>query len=107
VGSLLGVLFPVVLSFAQFVSLPLTLSLSAFLITVQFLLGNYVEPRFVGRQVNLSPLVVLVALSVWTALWGIPGAILAVPMTSVVAIVLSSFDSTRFIAVLLAERIEE
>jgi predicted PurR-regulated permease PerM len=83
------------------------LSLSAFLITVQFLLGNYVEPRFVGRQVNLSPLVVLVALSVWTALWGIPGAILAVPMTSVVAIVLSSFDSTRFIAVLLAERIEE
>ena len=107
VGSLLGVLFPVVLSFAQFVSLPLTLSLSAFLITVQVLLGNYVEPRFVGRQVNLSPLVVLIALSVWTALWGIPGAILAVPMTSVIAIILSSFQSTRFIAVLLSERIEE
>ena len=107
VGSLLGVLFPVVLSFAQFVSLPLTLSLAAFLITVQVLLGNYVEPRFVGRQVNLSPLVVLMALSVWTALWGIPGAILAVPMTSVVAIILSSFESTRFLAVLLAERIED
>lgn len=107
VGSLLGVLFPVVVSFAQFVSLPLTLSLAVFLVTIQVALGNYVEPRFVGRQVNLSPLVVLIALSVWTALWGIPGAILAVPMTSVVAIILTSFESTRFIAVLLAERIEE
>ena len=53
---------------------------------------------------NLSPFVVLVALSVWASLWGIPGAILAVPMTSVLAIVLSSFPSTRFLAVLLAER---
>lgn len=107
VGSLLGVLFPVMLSFAQFASVPVTLSLAGFLITIQVILGNYVEPRFVGRQVNLSPLVVLVALSVWTALWGIPGAILAVPMTSVIAIVLSSFESTRFLAVFLAERIEE
>jgi predicted PurR-regulated permease PerM len=50
---------------------------------------------------------VLVALSVWTALWGIPGAILAVPMTSVMAIILRSFPETRWVAVLLADKVED
>ncbi len=107
VGSYLGVLFPVVLSLAQFVSLPLTLSLGFFLTIAQFIVGTVIEPRAIGRQVNLSPMVVLVALSFWTALWGIPGAILAVPMTSVMAIILAGFPSTRFIAQLLADEVIE
>ena len=106
VGSIVGVVFPVVLSLAQFGSLGLTLALAVLLTIAQMVMGNYIEPRVIGRQVNLSPLVVLVALSVWTALWGIPGAILAVPLTSVMAIILGSFDGTRFIAVLLADQVE-
>lgn len=107
IGSYFGVFFPVMLSVAQFASLLITLSLMVFLIAAQVVIGNYVEPRLIGRQVNLSPVVVLVALSVWGALWGIPGAILAVPMTSVMAIILGSFEGTRFIAVLLADQIDE
>ncbi|MEP1929776.1 MAG: AI-2E family transporter, partial [Roseibium sp.] len=107
VGAYIGVFFPVVLSLAQFGSLPVTLSLAAFLTGAQVILGNIVEPRFIGRQVNLSPVVVLIALSVWTALWGISGAILAVPMTSVMAIILGSFGTTRFLAVLLADQVDE
>ncbi|MEH6833409.1 MULTISPECIES: AI-2E family transporter [Falsihalocynthiibacter] len=107
VGSYIGVLFPVILSFAQFASLSHTLSLTFFLTATQFIMGNVIEPRFIGRQVNLSPVIVLIALSVWTGLWGIPGAILAVPLTSVIAIIFASFASTRFIAVLLADRVEE
>jgi predicted PurR-regulated permease PerM len=60
----------------------------------------------IGRQLNLSPFVVLVALSLWSTLWGLPGAILAIPMTSMLAIILAAFPGTRFIAVLLAERVE-
>lgn len=107
IGSYLGVIFPVVLSFAQFVSLPLTLSLAVFLSLAQFIVGSIVEPRFIGRQVNLSPVVVLVSLSVWASLWGVPGAILAVPLTSVMAIVFASFDGTRFLYVLLANQVED
>lgn len=106
VGSYLGVFFPVVLSFAQFVSLPLTLSLAVFLIVTQFIVGSIIEPRFIGRQVNLSPVVVLSALSVWTALWGIPGAILAVPMTSIIVIILGSFASTKFLSILLSDQVD-
>lgn len=104
VGSLLGVLFPVVLSVAQFGSLQSTALLAALLITAQTFVGNFLEPRWIGSQLNLSPFVVLLALSIWSTLWGLHGAILAVPMTSVMVIVFRSFDSTRFIAILLAQR---
>jgi predicted PurR-regulated permease PerM len=63
--------------------------------------GNILEPRMIGRQLNLSPFVVLVALSVWSALWGLPGAILAIPMTSMLVIICAAFAPTRFVAVLL------
>ena len=42
----------------------------------------------------------LLALVVWSAIWGLAGAILAVPLTSIVTIVLAAFPSTRPIAVL-------
>ena len=51
----------------------------------------------------MSPTVVLISLSVWSALWGLPGAILAIPITSILAIILGSFAVTRPLAVLLAE----
>ena len=49
----------------------------------------------IGRKVNLSPFVVLVALSFWSAFWGVPGAILAVPLTSMLAIIFAAFEQTR------------
>jgi predicted PurR-regulated permease PerM len=104
VGSYLGVAFPVILSLGQFASVQTTLILLALLVAAQTWVGNVLEPRWIGRQLNMSPFVVLVALSVWGALWGIPGAILAIPMTSILIIVTSNFDQTRFIAVLLSER---
>ena len=107
VGSLLAVVFPVVLSLAQSGSLFHTLALGACLVSAQIVVGNWLEPRMIGRQMNLSPFVVLVALSVRSALWGIPGAILAVPMTAMIAIVMGAFPSTRFVAVLLAARIQD
>lgn len=106
VGSYIGVAFPVVLSLGQFASFPTTFLLLTLLVMAQVYIGNVLEPRWIGRQLNMSPFVVLVALSLWAAIWGIPGAILAVPMTSILIIVTSSFASTRYVAVLLSERVE-
>ncbi len=106
VGSLVGVVFPVALSLAQYGSLPTTLLLAAMLTAAQVYVGNILEPRMFARQLNLSTFVILVALSLWTALWGLPGAILAVPLTSVMAIVLAALPETRPIAVLLADHID-
>ncbi|MCB1488568.1 MAG: AI-2E family transporter [Bauldia sp.] len=107
VGSLIAVFLPVGLSLAQFGSISTTLILAALLIVPQVYVGNFLEPRMLSKQLNLSPFVVLVALALWSAIWGLPGAILAIPMTSMIAIIFGAFPSTRFIAVLLSERVDE
>ena len=101
VGSLLGVAFPVLLSVAQEGSLGHSLALAGMLIAAQASVGNVLEPRMIGRQLNLSPFAVMAALSVWSAIWGLAGAILAVPMTAMLVIVLEHFPATRFLAVLM------
>ncbi len=55
----------------------------------QLYVGNVLEPKMVGRSVNMSAFVVLLSLAFWATLWGAVGAILAVPLTSMVMIVLA------------------
>lgn len=102
VGSVIAVALPLILSMAQFGSLGTTALLAGLLIAVQTYVANVLEPRMIGRQLNLSPFVVLVSLAVWAALWGLPGALLAIPFTAMIAIICDAFPSTRFVAVLLA-----
>lgn len=103
VGSLFGVLFPVILSLVQFGSWETTLFLAVLLSIAQFFVGNALEPKMIGKQINLSPFVVLVSLSLWSSMWGIAGAILAIPLTSVLVIILSAFKSTQGWAILLMD----
>ncbi len=105
IGSLVAVAFPVGMSALQFGNLEWTLLVAVLLTAAQIAVGNILDPRLVGRRVNLSPFVVLVSLAIWSALWGLPGALLAVPLTSMLTIVLSAFDTTRGIAVLMADRV--
>lgn len=102
IGSAVGVAAPVLLSLAQFGSLTTTMAMAALLFALQGWIGNVVEPRIMGKQVNLSPFVVMLALSIWSALWGVAGAILAIPLTAMLAIVLNAFASTRPLTILLA-----
>ena len=51
------------------------------LLLVQFVSNNFVEPRLTARAVNLSPLVVLIALAFWGLCWGVVGMVLAIPLT--------------------------
>lgn len=100
-----AVLFPILLSLAQFGSLTTTIVIAALLLVAQLISDNVLEPKLFSRQLNLSPFVIIVSLSFWTALWGLPGAILAIPVTSMVAIICDAFPATRFIAIFLAERL--
>ncbi|ASM71469.1 MULTISPECIES: AI-2E family transporter [Roseobacteraceae] len=102
IGSLIGVLFPVLLSLAQFGTLSMTATVLVALTTAQVVVGAYLEPRMMGRAFNLSPFVVLLALAFWSTLWGLPGALLAVPLTASLVIVLTEIPSARPIAVLLS-----
>lgn len=75
----------------------------ALLVGVEQFMSSVVEPRLIGKSLNLSPLVILLSLSVWGSLWGFAGALLAVPMTVSVMIILTQFRSTRPIAILMSD----
>jgi predicted PurR-regulated permease PerM len=102
IGSLLGVVFPTAMAVIQFASPSEVLIVLAALVVAQFVIGNILEPYLMGNSLNLSPFAILVGLTVWSGLWGVAGAFLAVPITAIMAIVFSEFAGTRPIAVLLS-----
>lgn len=102
VGSLLGVVFPVALAALQFADLRAAFAVAAALTAAQVAVGSFVEPYLMGSSLNLSPFVILVSLVVWSTAWGVAGAILSVPITAILVIVLSEFEGSRPIAVLLS-----
>jgi predicted PurR-regulated permease PerM len=75
-----------------------------FYAVVQFLEGNVLTPFIVGGRVRLHPLAVLFAFLFWGILWGVPGAILAVPLTATIKVVTERFERYAPWAALLGER---
>ena len=73
------------------------------MIGIEMVVGNIIDPKLQGVQLNISPLVILVALAVWGYIWGLAGMFLAVPLTSTIQIVCANIPSLRPIAILLSE----
>ncbi|WP_151717458.1 AI-2E family transporter [Gemmobacter serpentinus] len=101
-GTVLGVGAPSLMALVQTGDLRHAVLTGAMLALMQFILGSLVEPRVMGRRINLSPLMVLISLAVWFALWGLPGAVLAVPMTVSILAALGAWPATRPVAILLS-----
>ena len=73
---------------------------------VNVVIGNFIEPKFLGKGLGISTLVVLLSLLFWGFLFGIGGMFLAVPLTMSLKIALDANPSTKFIAVLLSDKLE-
>ncbi len=74
-------------------------------ISTQMILGNIIDPpRLQGGQLNLSPFVILVSLSLWGGfIWGgLPGMFISVPLTSVLQILCANIKSLRPVAILIS-----
>lgn len=105
VGAISAISLPVVLSLVQpegggVQTAALALIL---LVGVEQTMSSGIEPRLIGKSLNLSPLVILLSLAVWGTLWGFAGMLLAVPITVTIMIILTQFQSTRPIAILLSD----
>lgn len=102
IGSLVGVAFPSVLALIQFdTPIPFVI-VTGTLAAVQIVVGNVIEPRLMGRSLNLSPLVILMALAVFGSIWGIVGMVLSIPFMGMAMIICAQFQPTRAIAILLS-----
>ncbi len=103
IGAIIATAFPALLALVQFESWwPFIIIISG-IVTIQFVIGNLVEPRFLGKSLNLSALVILIALALWGAVWGILGMFLSVPITVMMMIIFAHFEPTRPIAILLSQ----
>lgn len=70
--------------------------------SIQFVIGNLLQPKMMGESLDLHPVVVLLSLIFFGTIWGIIGMFLAVPITAVVKILLERFGYTRAIADLIS-----
>jgi AI-2 transport protein TqsA len=106
VGPIVASLLPIPIAFAQFEDrLWMVLLVVGLPGCVHMTIGNFVEPRLMGRGLELHPVAVLLALALLGLLWGVVGMVLAVPIAAMARIVLSRFTTTRALGELLAGRL--
>lgn len=102
-GSAVGIVAPAIVALLQTGEWSLAAVVMGVLVATHALIGNVLEPRMMGRSLNLSPLLMIVALAVWGSIWGVAGMLLAVPLMVMTMISLAQFPKTRPIAVFMSE----
>ncbi len=102
IGSLIATLFPAMMALLQTGEFTPFILVLVSVGAIQVLVGNVLEPKMMGDSLNISALVVLIALAFWGSLWGIIGMILSVPVTVMMIIIFSKFEPTRNIAIMLS-----
>jgi predicted PurR-regulated permease PerM len=107
VGNLLGTTITVLVAAVNGAALPM---LGGILITygiVQFIQGWVLEPLIVGPQVKINPLFTIIALVLGNLIWGIPGVIIAIPLTAIFKIGCDHIESLKPYGFLIGEIITE
>lgn len=112
VGSILAAVPPVLLAIVQLGAFESGVILAGYLV-INNGLGNFVEPRFMGKGLGLSAFAVIVSLIFWGWVLGPVGMLLSIPLTMAVKIAMEAREDTLWIAVLLGpgaaaeERLED
>ncbi len=102
VGSIIASIPPVLMALVQHApDLWPAVGVGAAMLGIQMTLGNFIAPKIYGDRLNLSPVVILLFLVFWGWLWGIIGALLAVPIAAAIQITLSHIPSLAPLAVLM------
>jgi predicted PurR-regulated permease PerM len=100
IGSIIAAIPPVLLGFIQFGPTKMLIIAIGFTV-INVVVGNIIEPRYMGRGLGLSTLIVFLSLVFWGWVFGPIGMLLSVPLTMTLKIALESRDDTRWMAILL------
>lgn len=103
-GSLIAVALPIVLTFLQYDEVWIGIIVTICLVGIQQAIGTWIEPRMAGQRLDVSPILIVLSLAFWWSIWGLVGAILAVPLLVIVKIILDNIDATKPMATLISNR---
>jgi predicted PurR-regulated permease PerM len=106
IGSMIALIPPVLLTIIQLGFVPAFIVLIGFIV-INTIIGNMLEPKFMGRGLELSTLVVFMCLIFWGWVLGPIGMLLSVPLTITIKIALESSEETRWLAVMLGPETSE
>lgn len=101
IGPFISTVLPMPVLFLQY-GLDWHILLALILLTaVHFVIGNILETKWLGKGMDLDPIVVIACLIFWALVWGVMGALLAVPVTAIIKIALERNETTKPLANLL------
>ena len=106
IGSLISIIVPTIFSLIQFFSFFESIIIFIMLTFSQILIGNFLETKMMGKTLNLSPIVMIIFLSIMGKVWGVAGMFLSVPILVFLLIIVSNLNSTKNIAILISEKIK-
>jgi AI-2 transport protein TqsA len=101
IGSILAAFPALILSLIQFGGFAPLAFVAVGYLGINIVFGNFLEPHLLGRRLGLSTLVVILSLLFWAWVWGPVGALLAVPLTMILKIMLENTKDLRWVALLL------
>ena len=102
IGSIIATVPPILIALVQFDN-PLGYAVGVLLglLVIQGVIGNVIDPRVLGRELNISPLVVFLSMVFWGWIWGVTGMLLSVPMMVVVKVIIMHNPRLRPIGIML------
>lgn len=102
VGSIIAVILPLPVLLLQYGLGWQTFTVLSLSMLTQVSIGNIIEPKLMGNNVGLHPVTILLFLTFWGFIWGVPGMFLSVPITATIKLILDKFELTRPVAGLMA-----
>jgi predicted PurR-regulated permease PerM/methylmalonyl-CoA mutase cobalamin-binding subunit len=101
VGALISAILPTLVAFAVSPGWSKSMEVFSAFIVLDQLAAQLVEPFLIGRGIGLSPLALLVSAMFWSWLWGLPGLLLATPLTSCLKVAGDYIPGLNFLTILL------
>ncbi|MAZ79961.1 MAG: hypothetical protein CMD72_04370 [Gammaproteobacteria bacterium] len=105
IGSIIASIPAIIIALIQF-NIYYALLVALVYLIINIVMGSIVEPKYLGKELGLSTLIIFLSLIFWGWLLGPVGMLLSVPLTMIMKIALESNDDTRWISILLGRNIK-
>jgi predicted PurR-regulated permease PerM len=107
IGSFISTVAPILVALLEYGFGWRTVSLTVLLLVTHNIIGNIIEPHYLGRRMDLSPVFVLLSLIFWGWVWGIVGMFLAVPIAASMKIFFSNTEPLKPVAIIMGSKYHE